>query len=153
MATQPVGAFVYDSALTSAQMRSAYTANSTATIIAGQFVKLSSGAIIPNATSDSTTWGFTIAPGATTSTEPYAAPNGLNINVINPLNTRFVVNAVGAFTPAIGGTYDFATTSGTPYIGSTTSATPFFRVDRLYPGDATSDTNARYVCAVVATLQ
>ena len=152
MAIQPVGAFVYDTSLTYTQMRNAYTANSTATIIAGQFVKLSSGAFLPNATSDTTTFGFTIAAGATTSTEPYAAPNGLNINAIDVLDTRFAVNAIAAFTPTAGLAYDLVTSSGVPYINSTTAA-PFFRVERIHPGDARSDTAPRYVCSVVATRQ
>lgn len=173
MAATPLGAFVYNTSLPYLQQReqkpnSTHASDSAALVAAGCFVKFSTnaaGSLIRSATDDTVVWGFatTATPGATP--EPYTAPymipgavasNTTNFtsDIVDVLNTRFVVNLVnsGAL-PVIGTTYELVVTSGVPYIDTAASTNAFFKVEQLYPGDITTDTNPRYVCSIVATRQ
>jgi len=155
MATAPQGAFVYNSSLTFPNQRNNVTAG-TNTVIAGSFVKLVSGSSLSgipvvqaNATSDTATWGFTLAPGMSATAEAYTAPQGTNLNVIHPSNTRFVINSAGSFTPIVGLGAVLTSSAGVPFLSATVAlGSGFFTVEQLYPDDAAADTYARYICSV-----
>jgi hypothetical protein len=73
---------------------------------------------------------------------------------VDVLNTRFVVNLQsGASAPVIGTAYELTVTSGVPYIDTAATTNLFFRVEQIYAPDVAADTNARYVCSIVATRQ
>lgn len=171
MAQAPLGAFVWNSSLPYPQQREAKpnsTHASDTTVIAGCFVKMSTnaaGSLCRSATNDTVVWGFatTTTPGATP--EPYTAPyqipgavasNTTNFtsDIVDVLNTKFVVNLISAgATPVIGTAYELDVTSGVPYLDTAATTNAFFRVEALYPADAAADTNARYICSIVATRQ
>jgi len=171
MAQAPLGAFVYNGSTPNIIQREAKpnsTHASDTTVIGGCFVKLSTnaaGSLCRSATNDTSVWGFatTTTPGA--SPEPYTAPyqipgavatdtTNFTSDIVDVLNTRFVVNLQsGASAPVIGTAYELTVTSGVPYIDTAATTNLFFRVEQIYAPDVAADTNARYVCSIVATRQ
>jgi hypothetical protein len=152
MAQAPIGAQVWQTSLPYVQQREAKA--KTGTVTAGNFVKLSSGSITNAATNDATVWGFAIDSGHASTDEPYTAPYGLNQNVVDVLNTKFVINLqTSGATPTIGTAYELTVTSGVPYLDTAATAIPYFRVEAIHPDDAAADTNCRYICSVVATRE
>lgn len=171
MAQAPIGAFVWETNAPYVIQREAKpnsTHASDTTVIAGCFVKFSTnaaGSLVRSATDDTTVWGFatTTTPGA--SPEPYTAPyqipgavasNTTNFtsDIVDVLNTRFVINLeTGDSSPTIGTAYELVVTSGVPYLDTSATTNAFFRVEALYPADAATDDNRRYICSIVATRQ
>lgn len=164
-ANAPLGAFVMDTSLPWTQMRSSFPHSTSAqqagnVLVANSFVKLSSSLLAPQVAGDTATYGFTLDASHTSTDEPYTAPNGVVNAPIDVLNTEFVVNAASvsatSMTPAtLGGTYGIAIgANGIPIIDIPNTTAVFFKVERVYGADSTTDTlNCRYVCSVVATRQ
>jgi hypothetical protein len=165
MANTPLGAFVYDTSLPFIQTRPALAHSTSANqagnvLVANSFVKVSAGILIANAASDTSTYGFTPDVSHISTDEPYTAPNGVVNSPIDVLNTEFVINsssvsATSNSTAVLGSTYGLALASGIPILdlANTATASAFFVAGKLFPGDATTDINHRYVCRVIATAR
>jgi hypothetical protein len=171
MANAPLGAFVYNSSLPYVQQREAKpnsTHGSDTAVAKGNFVKMSTnaaGSLCSAATDDTVVWGFALTDSPGAAPEPYTAPYAISgavasnttnftSDIVDVLNTRFVVNLkTSGSTPVIGTTYELHVASGVPYLDTAATTNTYLKVEALYPADAAADTNARYICSIVATRQ
>lgn len=168
MATAPINKpTLVQSSQTWPQTRAEVTDASNA-FAALQFVKLDSGALAECASEDTVVYGLTPDASHTATAEPYTAPFGQLHSPIDVQGAEFLVNITdGSGAVGSGSTTQADVTVGTAYgllLGSSTydgiaflnkddTTNDFFRVERLWAGDATTDFNGRVVCSIVATRQ
>jgi len=145
------------------------------TFVAGQFVKMASGALAPYVADDTGIYGLSLDPSHAPTDEPYASPFGENHNPVALRGNRFVMNITdGSGTVGSGTTTQAAVTIGAFYSG-TYLASPYgtvlgvdasdtgtaskniFKVVALYnstlatDGDAVGDFNGRVLVEILGT--
>ncbi len=147
-------------------------ADASNTFVAGQFVNVASGALAAYAADDIIIYGLAIDPSHAATDEAYASPFGQNHNVVDPRNTRFIMNITdGSGSVGSGTTTHAAVAIGTLYSGtylsapatilgldasdSGTATKNIFKVEALYNtqidpgGDASSDKNGRVIVSII----
>lgn len=164
MAQAPVAKPYVNSTTQPAFRQLSAKSDGTNSFVASQFLKLAGATSLAVVAADATNGGYGLSlDGSHASTdEPYTMPFGEDHNVQGLKNTTFVVNtctdsrAVGTGTSSgltIGSSYGittFTTTGQTDVqavnVSNTTAA--FFTLVGFFPGDATTDTNARVIVRV-----
>jgi hypothetical protein len=154
-------------------MQRASLGDGSNTFVAGQFVKVSSGALAPYVADDTGIYGLALDASHASTDEAYAAPFGENHNVVDLRNSRFVMNitdgsgTVGSGTTTQGdvaiGTLYSARYLASPYTtvlaldasDSGTATKNIFKVEALYNtqidpgGDAAADYNGRVIVSII----
>lgn len=136
--------------------------------VAQQFVKLSSGALAECASEDTVVYGLVLDDSHTATAEPYTAPFGQLHSPLDVQEGEFLVNITdtsgavgsGSTTQAdvtVGTAYGLLLGSGDydgiAFLNKDDTTNDFFKVERLWPDDATTDFNGRVVCSIVADRQ
>jgi hypothetical protein len=158
-----------------------YTTDATKPFVAGQFVLLTSGVLVPyidtTGTPSVSIYGLSLDSSTlpVNNPEPYLTPFNQNHNPVSPHSARFVMNLTdGSGTVGSGTTTQASVTIGTLYAGryltspttvlgvnladSGTAGKNLFKVVGLYTqaagysdGDASGDFNGRVIVEIVAS--
>lgn len=137
------------------------------TFVAQQFVKMSSGSLAAYVADDTGLYGLTPDKSHASTDEAYTAPYAENHNVIDPRSALFIMNIsdasgnVGSGTTTQGdvtigtlysGVYLAATDTSALAVDASDSGTAtknIFRVEALWPEDATTDKNGRVIVSII----
>lgn len=134
-----------------------------------QFVKMSSGSLAAYVADDTGIYGLTPDKSHAATDEPYSAPYAENHNVIDPRGATFLMNITDASgNVGSGSTTQGDVTIGTLYSGtylatvdtsalgldasdSGTATKNIFRVEALWPDDASTDKNGRVLVTILGS--